>query len=262
MTAHAADLDLARELALLGGGIALERYRNHPPASRKGDGSWVTEGDLAAEAAIRRRLAEARPAHNVLGEEDGLHAAAGGDPVAGAPTWVVDPIDGTHSYMIGIPLWATLVGLVIDGSVAVGVCHAPALGETYEAARGGGARMNGEPIGVRATPLDEAMVVSAGLRSMQEHGLEDFYRELSARAWRVRGLGDFWGHVLVARGAAQVMVDPITRVWDTTAIEVIVREAGGEITQIDGSPLADDASCVSTCGGPLHAEILALAALT
>lgn len=259
MTAHAGDLELARELALLGGGIALERYRNHPPATRKGDGSWVTEADVAAERAIRDRLAEARPDHNVLGEEDGLHAAAGGDPVPGRPTWVVDPIDGTHSYMIGIPLWATLVGLVVDGEVAVGVCHAPGLGETYEAEKGGGARMNGAPIAVRPAPLAEAMVVSGGLRSMQEHGLEGFYRELAARAWRVRGLGDFWGHMLVARGAAQVMVDPVTRSWDTTAVEVIVREAGGEITQIDGSPIADDRSCVSTCGGPLHAEILALA---
>jgi histidinol-phosphatase len=259
VTAHAADLELARELALLGGGIALEGYRNHPPATRKGDGSWVTEADIAAEDAIRRRLAEARPDHNVLGEEDGLHAAAGGDAVAGRPTWVIDPIDGTHSYMIGIPLWATLVGLVVDGRSAVGVCHAPGIGETYEACAGGGARMNGEPIEVRATALGEAMVVSGGLRSMQEHGLAEFYGELSARAWRVRGLGDFWGHMLVARGAAQVMVDPVTRVWDTAAVEVIVREAGGDISQLDGSPLADQRSCLSTCGGPMHAEILALA---
>jgi histidinol-phosphatase len=259
MTAYAADLELARELALLGGGIALDRYRNHPPATRKGDGSWVTDADIAAEQAIRERLAEARPDHNVLGEEDGLHAAAGGDAVPGRPTWVIDPIDGTHSYMIGIPLWATLVGLVVDGRSAVGVCHAPGVGETYEASVGGGARMNGEPIAVRPVPLAEAMVVSGGLRSMQEHGMEGFYRELSARAWRVRGLGDFWGHMLVARGAAQVMIDPITRVWDIAAVEVIVREAGGVITQADGSPVADNRSCVSTCGGALHAEILALA---
>ena len=259
MSGHAADLALARELALLGGGIALERYRRHPPATRKGDGSWVTEADLAAEEAIRGRLAEARPGHNVLGEEDGLHAAGGGAAAPGRPTWVVDPIDGTHSYMIGIPLWATLVGLVVDGEVVVGVCHAPGLGETYEAAAGGGARMNDEPIAVRATPLGEAMVVSGGLRSMQEFGLEPFYSELSAAAWRVRGLGDFWGHMLVARGAAQVMVDPTVRTWDTTAVEVIVREAGGTITQLDGSPLRDGSSCLTTCGPPLHDEIVALA---
>jgi histidinol-phosphatase len=257
---HAADLELARELALLGGGIAHERYRRHPAATRKGDGTWVTEADVAAEQAIRARLAGERPGHNMLGEEDGLHAAGGGDAVPGAPTWVVDPIDGTHSYMVGIPLWATLVALVVDGVPVVGVCHAPGVGETYEATAGGGARMNGEPIGVRATPLAEAMVVSGGLRAAQEEGFEGFYRALAAAAWRVRGLGDFWGHMLVARGAAQVMVDPIVRTWDTTAVEVIVREAGGTITQIDGSPIADRRSCLTTCGPPLHDEILALAA--
>jgi histidinol-phosphatase len=258
MTPLAADLELARELALLGGGIALERYQRHPPATRKGDGSWVTDADIAAEQAIRARLAEARPDHNVLGEEHGLQSAAGGD--AGRATWVIDPIDGTHSYMIGIPLWATLVGLVVDGEPVVGVCHAPTLGETYEAAAGGGARMNGAPIAVRPTPLDEAMVVSGGLRGMQENGIEAFYRELARAAWRVRGLGDFWGHMLVARGAAQVMVDPEVRTWDTAAVEVIVREAGGAISQLDGSPLADGDSCLTTCGEPLHGRVMALAA--
>ena len=175
------------------------------------------------------------------------------------PTWVVDPIDGTHSYMIGIPLWATLVGLVVDGEVGVGVCHAPGLGETYEATTGGGARMNGEPIGVRPTPLGEAMVVSGGLRAMQEYGLETLYREIAAAAWRVRGLGDFWGHVLVARGAAQVMIDPSARTWDTAAVEVIVREAGGTITQLDGSPIADGSSCLTTAGPGLHSQVMAMA---
>jgi histidinol-phosphatase len=260
MTPLHSDLELARELALLGGGIALERYQRHPPATRKGDGSWVTEADIAAEQAIRARLAEARPDHNVLGEEHGLQSAAGGDAVGGRPTWVIDPIDGTHSYMIGIPLWATLVGLVVDGESVVGVCHAPTLGETYEAAAGGGARMNGAPIAVRPTPLDEAMVVSGGLRGMQEQGIEAFYRELARAAWRVRGLGDFWGHMLVARGAAQVMVDPEVRTWDTAAVEVIVREAGGAITQLDGSPLADGDSCLTTCGEPLHGLVMAMAA--
>ncbi len=172
---------------------------------------------------------------------------------------VVDPIDGTHSYMVGIPLWATLVGLVVDGAVVVGVCHAPGVGETYEATTGGGARMNGEPIGVRATPLDEAMVVSGGCarpRSTASSRSIASVRVGVAGTWAGRLLG----HMLVARGAAQVMVDPIVHTWDTTAVEVIVREAGGAITQIDGSPIADNRSCLTTCGPPLHDEVVALAA--
>jgi len=260
VSGHAADLELARELALLGGGIAHERYMHHPPATRKGDGSWVTEADVAAEQAIRARLAEARPGHNMLGEEDGLHAAGGGEAVPGAPTWVVDPIDGTHSYMVGIPLWATLVGLQVDGRAVLGVCHVPALGETYEGADGMGARMNGERIAVRQTPLDEAVVTSSGLRSMTRRGRFDLYQRLAESCWRERSLGDFWGHMLVARGAAQVMVDPIVAAWDYLPLEPIVREAGGTMTQLDGSPLAHDGSCLTTCGGAMHTTVLEMAA--
>jgi histidinol-phosphatase len=256
---RAADLALACELAELGGAEALHRFRRIPPPTRKRDGSWVTEADLAAEAAIRARLAEARPGDDVLGEEHGHTAADGGPPRAGARTWVIDPIDSTHSYMVGIPLWATLVGLRVDGRSVLGVCHVPALGETYDGADGAGARMNGEPISVREMPLDAAVVTSPGLRSMTRNGRFDLYRRLADGCWRERSLGDFWGHMLVARGAAQVMVDPIVAIWDYTALEPIVREAGGAMTQLDGSPLAHDGSCLTTCGAAMHADVLAMA---
>ncbi len=256
----AADLALAKELAALGGAEALTRFRRIPPPTRKADGSWVTEADLAAEAAIRERLAGARPGDDVLGEEGGHTAAGGGPARPGARTWVIDPIDSTHSYMVGIPLWATLVGLRVDGRPVVGVCHVPALGETYEAADGAGARMNSEPIAVREAPLDEAVVTSSGLRSMTSHGRFGLYRRLAEACWRDRSLGDFWGHMLVARGAAQVMVDPIVATWDYVPLEPIVREAGGTMTQLDGSPLAHDGSCLTTCGGAMHAAVLAMAA--
>jgi histidinol-phosphatase len=258
--AWAGDLALARELAELGGGEALARFRRIPPPSRKADGSWVTEADLAAEAAIRARLAEARPEDDVLGEEGGHAAAAGGPARPGARTWVIDPIDSTHSYMVGIPLWATLVGLQVDGRSVLGVCHAPALGEIYEGAEGLGARMNGEPIAVREAPLGEAVVASSGLRSMSRRGRFELYRRLAESCWRERSLGDFWGHMLVARGAAQVMVDPIVATWDYAPLEPIVREAGGVMTQLDGSPLAHDGSCLTTCGAAMHAAVIELAA--
>ena len=254
------ELGLAVEVARLGGQAALERFGRHAPPERKTDGSWVTEADLAAEAAVRGRLAAARPQDDVLGEEHGLTAADGGPPRPGTPTWVVDPIDSTHSYMIGIPLWATLVGLRVDGRMVVGVCHAPALGETYAAADGGGATLNGTPIAVRETPLAAAMVATPGLRSMRAGGCGALYDELAARCRRDRSLGDFWGHMLVARGAAQVMIDPVVAEWDFAPLEPIVREAGGRMTQLDGSPPRHGGSCVTTCGEGLHAEVLALAA--
>jgi histidinol-phosphatase len=254
------DLALARELAVLGGGEALERFRRIPPPTRKRDGSWVTEADLAAEAAIRERLARVRPDDDILGEEGGHTASGGGPARPGARTWVIDPIDSTHSYMVGIPLWATLVGLQVDGRSVLGVCHVPALGETYTAADGAGAQMNDEPISVRETPLAEAVVTSPGLRSMTRNGRFDLYRRLADGCWRDRSLGDFWGHMLVARGAAQVMVDPIVAIWDYAALEPIVREAGGTMTQLDGSPLAHDGSCLTTCGAAMHATVTEMAA--
>jgi histidinol-phosphatase len=173
---------------------------------------------------------------------------------------VIDPIDSTHSYMVGIPLWATLVGLRVEDRAVLGVCHVPAIGETYEAADGAGARMNGEPIAVRETPLDEAVVTSPGLRSMTRYGRFELYRRLAEDCWRERSLGDFWGHMLVARGAAQVMVEPIVAVWDYLPLQPIVREAGGTMTQIDGSPLVHDGSCLTTCGGTMHEAVLGMAA--
>ena len=256
----AADLALANELAVLGGAEALQRFRHIAPPTQKRDGSWVTEADLASEAAIRARLAEARPDDDVLGEEGGHTATTGGPARPGARTWVIDPIDSTHSYMVGIPLWATLVGLQVDGRAVLGVCHVPALGETYEGADGMGARMNGEAIAVRQTPLDEAVVTSSGLRSMTRRGRFELYQRLAESCWRERSLGDFWGHMLVARGAAQVMVDPIVAAWDYLPLEPIVREAGGTMTQLDGSPLAHDGSCLTTCGGAMHTTVLEMAA--
>src|SRR5919204_1503769 len=161
--------------------------------------------------------------------------------------------------MTAPPLGGPLAGLREGGRTVVGVCHAPAIGETYSAADGAGAHMNGEPIAVRETDLDEAMVTTSGLRSMRRAGLEPLYRSLADRCRRERSLGDFWGHMLVARGAAQVMIDPVVAQWDYAALEPILREAGGRMTQLDGSELAHDGSCVTTCGGAVHDAVLALA---
>jgi histidinol-phosphatase len=155
-------------------------------------------------------------------------------------------------------VWATLVGLQLDGESVVGVAHAPALHETYDGAIGLGARMNGSSITV--DPIDdvsEATVLFASASSFRVAGLDEFFERLITRCSRSRGFGDFWGHMLVARGAAHVMVEPSLRSWDVVALQPIVSEAGGRLTQIDGSEWRDQTSCLTTCGS-LHEEVVKL----
>ena len=252
-------LAFAKELAELGGRIALDRFGKDNETKKKDDGTWVTEADWKTESQMRIRIARTFPDHNILGEEEGLTAAGGGPPRDGAPTWVLDPIDGTNNYMARIPIWATLVGLQINGRSVAGVAHAPALGETYDGAQGLGARMNGVPISVDPLgDISEATVLFASVTSFREARLSGFFDELVDRSARSRGFGDFWGHMLVARGAAHVMAEPALRIWDVVALEPIVTEAGGRLTSFDGSDFADEKSCLTT-NGALHDAVVRLA---
>ena len=252
-------LSFAREIAELGGRIAMGHFGSTPERKRKPDGTWVTEADWAVEAQIRIRISRAYPEHNILGEEEGLTAAGGGEPIKGAPTWVIDPIDGTHNYMLGIPIWATLVSLRIDDESVVGVAHAPALGETYEGARGLGARFNETTIRVDpVASLSDAHVVFGAENGFIAAGMGDFFEALVSSCWRSRGFGDFWGHMLVARGAAHVMVEPELSLWDVAALEPIVTEAGGRLTHLDGTSWSQEGTCLTTCGS-LHDEVVAMA---
>ena len=255
----AAELAFAEEAARAAGALALERFRGAVGARRKADGTWVTEADEAAERSLREAIAARFPGHNVHGEEEGLTRADGGPAVEGAPTWIVDPIDGTHNYVDGVPVWATLVALAVDGEPVVGVVEAPALGETYAAARGLGARLNGERIGVRpAPPLADALVLFGAFADFLP-GQEELLLGVVRAAGRDRGLGDFWGHMLVARGSADAMLDaaPLA-LWDVAALRPIVVEAGAKLTALDGSPwqAPGPALCAAE---PLHAELAALA---
>jgi histidinol-phosphatase len=260
------DLSLALESALqiarVGGEIALTHFGHDPTVERKADGTLVSEADRAVEAAIRSHISKAWPEHNVLGEEEGLKSAGGGPAREGAPTWIVDPIDGTNNYVAGIPIWGTLVALRLGGESVVGVCHAPALGETYEGARGLGARLNDRPIEV--DPLDDlaqATVVYAGVKGFASANLQTFFQEIVTQSWRSRGFGDFWGHMLVARGAAHVMVEPELSIWDVAALQPIVAEAGGRLSHLNGEAWKDSGSCLTT-NGALHDVVVALATKT
>jgi histidinol-phosphatase len=249
-----AELQLALDLARSGGDIAMGYFGRSPTRSRKDDGSWVTEADRAVEAHIRGGLAASFPGHNVLGEEEGAQAAGGGKPRPGAPTWIVDPIDGTHNFMVGIPVWAVLISLRVDDVSVLGVAHAPALGETYDAALGAGARFNGSPITVSDASWDGATLGFANWEGLVRLDLKPGFDAIADKAWRVRGFGDFWGHMLVARGATHVMLEPELSLWDVAALEPIVTEAGGRITGLDGAPWKSG-GCL-TSNGVLHDEIL------
>lgn len=245
-------LDIAREAAA----IALQSFGGRIDRNQKSDGTWVTEADKAVEAMLRSRISERFPDHNIHGEEEGLQAARGGEPVVGAPTWILDPIDGTNNFMSGIPIWATLVGLRHDDVSVLGVVHAPALGETYDAALGAGARCNGKDIHVDdMDSLQDATALFASVQSFNEEGMARFFKKLTDATWRSRGLGDFWGHMLVARGAAQIMVEPSLKLWDFAALEPIVHEAGGKLTTLEGGPCVNEGSCLST-NGVLHEDVI------
>lgn len=244
------ELAFAHELADGAAAIALELFRGTFEVRVKPDQSPVTEADLAIEEMVRRAIRERYPRDAVLGEEGGLQE--GGDR-----RWIVDPIDGTRNFADGVQVWATLIALAVDGTPVLGVVNAPALGERYAARRGEGATLNGVPIRVsRADRLSRAFVVHGQMADWLEGPYAEAVQDLVRRARRDRGFGDFWGHALVARGTADVMVEAELNTWDFAALQVIVEEAGGCMTQFDGSPVEHGRSVLTT-NGRLHDEIVA-----
>lgn len=218
---------------------------------RKPDRTLVTEADLAIERFVREELAAAFPDDRILGEEEG------GELEAAGRLWAVDPIDATANFARGIPVWGTLIALLEDGEPVVGVVSAPALGERYSAVRGGGARMNGEPIAVsEVASVADAQVLLHQMEALLGGPLRPRVEALVLDCWRPAGFGDFWGHLLVARGAADVAIEPDLNLWDVAAPSLIVREAGGLVTTFDGGPVGHRTSCLST-NGRLHEEVLA-----
>ena len=229
------DLELALDLADLARDLTLAAFGGRQQVALKADATPVTEVDRAVELAIRAVLAERRPDDGVRGEE------AEDVPGTSGRVWVIDPIDGTRMFAEGIPLWTTLIGLRVGdvgGPVVVGVADAPALGERYHAVAGGGAFCNGSPISVsRVSSLDASLVLHAPIEEFQRprgSGL-DALRAVSERARTTRGIGDAWAHLLIARGAAEALVEqgPCFE-WDWAATSVIVTEAGGRLSDLDG----------------------------
>jgi histidinol-phosphatase len=245
------ELAFAHGLADRAGDIGLGLFLGDGLEVRhKADRTLVTQADTSIESMVRQQVAAAFPDDHVLGEEEG------GDDRSAGRVWIVDPIDATANYARGIPIWATLIALRVEGELVLGLVNAPALHERYDAVRGGGARMNGRPIRVsEIDALAEGQLFWSGPEAWPKERRPEL-PALLGRAARTRGVGDFWGHVLVARGAGEAMVEPELTVWDYAALQVVVEEAGGRVTQFDGSPTRHLGSIVSS-NGRVHDEVRA-----
>jgi histidinol-phosphatase len=254
---HTVDLTLALALADTADRITLERAGAADlQVDRKPDRTPVTDADLAVEDAIRLVLQEERPRDAVLGEERGASAAA-------ARCWLLDPIDGTKNFLRGVPAWATLIALVSHGTPVVGVISAPALRRRWWAARGSGAHTRDAHGMTRAitvsavSDLRDAYLSTTHLGSWASYRSRESYLSLVDATWENRAFGDFWQHCLVAEGAIDLAAEPIVSPWDVAAVQVLVEQAGGRFTDLDGVARYDGGTALSS-NGLLHDAALAL----
>ncbi len=253
------DLSLAHVLADAADAISMSRFRARDlRVDSKVDMTPVTDADRAVEESIRASLGRARPRDAILGEEFG-----DSDPHGwrGNRQWIIDPIDGTANYLRGVPIWGTLIALFAGGRPVVGLVSAPALGRRWWAALGHGAYAgrnvtHATKLQVSGVPsLSEASFCYSSLRGWEAKGRLDGMLSLLRRSWRNRAYGDFYGYMLLAEGALDVMVEPELSLWDVAALIPIVTEAGGSITDLTGQPVPGNGSAVAT-NGPLHADVL------
>jgi len=270
------DLALAHALADLADAITVDRYQAQDLViTTKPDNTPVTDADRAVETAVREALATHRQSDGLVGEEFGSDKGSSGR------YWVIDPIDGTKNFMRGVPTWATLIALVeVDAAgneeVVVGVASAPALARRWAAAKGHGAtvRFNSgnsdfvdtESDGESTEGVSEKKISVSKISSLTDASISysDFvgwgdrlepFQKMLAAAWRTRGIGDFWSHMLVAEGAVDVAIEPSLALWDMAALDIIVREAGGCFTNTAGHSGPFGGSGVST-NGILHNAVI------
>ena len=265
MTAHADDLALAISLADTADAITMARFLAADlSVSTKPDLTPVSDADRSVEEQLREVLDSVRPGDALLGEEYG-------ETGSGARRWILDPIDGTKNFVRGVPVWATLLALEVDAEVVVGVVSAPALGRRWWAARGAGAWGSfggaiggaiggavggavGEPRRLKVSTvaeLPDAFLSFASAGGWQETGRRAQFSALLQGVWRTRAFGDFWSHMLVAEGAVDVACEPEVSLWDLAALSVIVEEAGGRFTDLDGAR-GPRGGNVLTSNGLLH----------
>jgi len=247
--------DAALHFADLADSSTLAAFRAHGAVKTKADGSWVTACDVATEQRLRKAITDTFPNHSVIGEEDG---ETRGDPAE--PKWIIDPIDGTANFVSGNPIFATLIAVQLGGEEVVSVVSAPALSTRFDAVRAHGSRQDGQPITVSATAiLSDAEVSFGGLSYFVTAHQQSLVDKLVEQTRRTRGYGDFWQHCLVAAGSTDIAIDAEAKLWDMAAVKLLVEEAGGRFTALNGVSRADAGSGVST-NGHLHDAVLALVA--
>ena len=254
-TSYNDDLRLAHVLADDADSLSVDRFQALDlRVDTKPDLSPVTDADRAVEEGIRRTLSRARPRDAVLGEEQGATGSS-------SRRWVVDPIDGTKNFVRGVPVWATLISLMVEDEVVVGVVSAPMLSRRWWAMKGGGA-FTGKSLYKSAacrvsdvSKLTHASLSYSSLSGWEEKGQLDDFMALSRRCWRTRAYGDFWSYMLVAEGSVDVAAEPELELYDMAALDVIVREAGGRFTGLDGKDGPHGGNALAT-NGMLHETVL------
>lgn len=234
-------LEAAEALARLTGGVAMRHFRSRLTIETKGDGSPVTVADRAAERAAREWLGQRFPADGIVGEE------LGNEREDARRRWIVDPIDGTKSFVRGVPLWGTLVALAEGDEVLVGAAYFPAVEELLVAAPGEGCWWNGARCRVSAVSrLEEATLLTTDDRFPRNTGRKARFDALARQVAVSRSWGDCFGYLLVATGRAEIMVDDIVSEWDAAALQPIITEAGGVFTDWRGRATAFGGSAIAT----------------
>jgi len=242
-------LGVAIDAAYRGGKRTLAYFNSDLTIETKSDRTPVTLADKESEKIIRERIAHSFPDHCILGEEQGEHAGTDA-----RYRWIIDPLDGTKSFIHGVPLYGTLVGLEIDGVASVGVVHLPALGEMLYAAKGLGCRCNGRPVQVSNTERMEDATISC-TSPLSAIKRSDAFERLASRTKLVRGWGDCYGYYLVATGKIDIMLDPAMNLWDCAPMLPILEESGGHFTDWTGHATIHGKDAVAT-NAALHDQVI------
>ncbi len=261
MSKFTADLALAQTMADTADQIALARFMALDlNVETKPDRSPVTDADRAVELALKALLAEHRPADAIIGEEFGTSSGSARETQTGKREWIIDPIDGTANYMRGVPVWASLIALAIDGKPVLSVVSAPALGRRWWAAPEVGAftrEVSGEVRSLKVSKIIDLENASFSYNNLQlwdSEGYLDELMKLSRKVWRTRAYGDFLSYMFLAEGSLDVVAEHDLKVYDIAALVPIVEQAGGQFSAFE-APLTQATSSVLATNGKLHSAV-------